>query len=252
MAKQKDKNSRDSSNKKNTTTTYTLKPKDVRFLEMLAIIIEANRKAKVRPDSVNAISEMVFGERTLISKIKNAKRGISKTMMQKFANYFNINPNAFFQDTLTMDYNPQNISGQVSVKGKAIAVSGDQATITQIKGNSNTVDNVGNTIHKGNIYKINKIGRLIQKAENIINTTSTGKNKELWDGIVATIKQETQLLETTIVKQHEDIKKMEKLYHAQLQAEIEKRKKAERERDEAREEERKILKKYLKLIEQKD
>ena len=56
-------------------------------------------------------------------------------------------------------------------------------------------------------------------------------------------------MENLILRKYEDIKKMADIYEEQILAEKEKRTAAEQERDEAREGERNIMKKYLKLVE---
>lgn len=227
---------------------YELSANDLRFLKAVDIVIEKNKRANIKPDSDNSISRTVFGDRNIVGKIRAAQRGISMLQLEKFAIYFHLDFNCFFRDTESVEYDPQDVSGQVVVKGKGIASTGKNAIITQVKGDHNG-DVIGKI--KGNVYKGSKIGQVIQKAEKIINNKFDDESKGLCEDILDSIRTESENLESTIIQKNEDIKKMADLYEAQIRAESQKREKAERERDEAREGERKILKKYLNLVEKK-
>lgn len=227
---------------------YELSATDLRFLKTVDVVIEKNRKANIKPDSDNSISSTVFGDRNIIGKVRASQRGISMLQLEKFAIYFHLDFNCFFRDTATIEYDPQDVSGQVVAKGRGIASTGKNAIITQVKGDHNG-DVIGKI--KGNVYKGSKIGQVIQKAEKIINNKFDDESKELCEDILSSIRTESENLELTIIQKNEDIKKMADLYETQIRAEAQKRKKAEQERDEAREGERKILKKYLSLVEKK-
>lgn len=230
------------------TKPYELSPIDLRFLKAVDIIIEKNRKEKLKLDSDSAISQAVYGLRTVIGKVRSAQRGISMPQLQSFAIYFNLDFNCFFRDTTTIEYDPQDAgSGKVVATSKGIANTGKGAIVTQVEGDHNG-DIIGEI--KGDVYKGSKIDQVIQKAEKIVNNHfDDSKQKEQCNEILETIQSEANSMENLILRKYEDIKKMADIYEAQILAEREKRTAAEQERDEAREEERKILKKYLKLVE---
>lgn len=233
---------------KRKTKPYELSPIDLRFLKAVDIILEKNRKEKLKLDSDSAISQSVYGLRTVIGKVRSAQRGISMPQLQSFAIYFNLDFNCFFRDTANIEYDPQDIgSGKVVATSKGIVNTGKGAIVTQIKG-----DHKGDIIGKikGDVYKGSKINQVIQKAGKIVNNHfEDSKRKQEFTEILQRIQGEAGNMEKLILRKYEDIKKIIYVYEDQIFTERQKRTNAERERDEAREEERKILKKYLKLVE---
>lgn len=221
---------------------YELSAIDLRFLKVVDTVIEKNRNANMKLNSDNSISKTVFGDRNIISKVRASQRGISMSQLEKFAIYFNLDFNCFFRDTDNIQYNTEDIGGHVLAKDKGIASTGKNAIITQVEGDHNG-DIIGKM--KGNVYKGSKIGQVIQKAEKIINNNlDDEETKQKCEEIMDSIEKEAKGLESTVIQQNEDIKKMAEIFEAQLR-------KVEEERDEAREGERKIMKKYLSLVEKK-
>ncbi|MDH5381965.1 MAG: hypothetical protein OEW75_14000 [Cyclobacteriaceae bacterium] len=227
---------------------YELSAIDLRFLKAMDIVIEKHRKGNIKPDSDNSISKTVFGDRNIVGKVRASQRGVSMAHLEKFAIYFGLDFNCFFRDTETIEYDPQDMGGKVAARSKGIASTGENAIITQVEGDHNG-DVFGKV--KGDVYKGSKIGQIIQKAEKIINNKMDNDSKEMLENILNSIRDESGNLESIIIQKNEEIKKMQKLFTEQLGAEKEKRADVERDRDEAREEERKIMKKYLALLEKK-
>lgn len=245
MAKQESGKTASQSGKKG---RYEFSATDLRFLKAVDIVTEKNKRAGIKPDSDNSISKTVFGDRNIIGKIKASQRGVSMSHLEKFAIYFNLDFNCFFRDTEAIEYDPQDIGGTTAARSKGIASTGENATITQVEGDHNG-DVFGKI--KGDVYKGSKIGQIIQKAEKIINNKMDNDTKEMFDSILNSIRDESGNLESIIIQKNEEIKKMQKLFGEELRLERQKRENVEGERDEAREEERKIMKKYLKLLEKK-
>lgn len=245
MAKPK---SRKTAGQTRRTKPYELSPIDLRFLKAVDIIIEKNRREKLKLDSDSAISQAVYGLRTVIGKVRSAQRGISMLQLQSFAIYFSLDFNCFFRDTANIEYDPQDAdSGKVVATSKGIANTGEGVIVTQVEKDHNG-DIIGKI--KGDVYKGSNIGQVIQKAGKIVNNHfEDPKYKQQCSDILETIQSEANSMENLIIRKYEDIKKVIDIYEVQIFAEREKRMAAERERDEAREEERKILKKYLKLVE---
>ena len=159
MAKNISKNRADKSDIK---STYKLSGVDLKFLEAVDYVIEKNKTANVKPDTDNAISKTVFGNRSIIGKVRASHRGITLAQLHIFATYFHLDFNYFFRDTQAIEYHAQ-IAG--SNPGKGIMA-----------------DNVGNiigdqmrgTINMGDVHK-DRVAGTGQKAENTVEDPFDGR-----------------------------------------------------------------------------
>ncbi len=129
---------------------------DLKFLKAADHIIQRDKKAKRKPNSDSAISNTLFGSRTVIGKIRAHQRGITIPQLQKFAIHYDLDLNYFFRNTESMFYNPQ-----AAGKNQNMGIAGERVDIVNEMNNS--------TLHRGNVYHGNEIENVDKMMQNALN-----------------------------------------------------------------------------------
>lgn len=195
---------------------------NLKFIEVVDYIIGKNKPAKVKPYTDNALSQALFGDRTIIGKVRTYGRSITIAQLREFGVHFKLDFNFFFRNADSMFYKPQAAHRSQTVTGKQ-AITGKNIDIINEMNHS--------TLHKGDV-NYGGVGKIIEKVDKVTeNTLNNPQSMEL------------QTLEATS-QQNEDIKEIVEYYEAQLSE-------TQKQLDKAREEKYDISKKYINLLEQK-
>lgn len=231
--------------------------RDMKFIQAVDQILEANRKEGIEPSTDNALGKLIYpSNRSIVTAVRTALKHIPDVALSNLAHRFDIDMNFFYRDQAPFKYKPQKgksprITNTASDKG--IVIAGDNAPNTHIEGDNNG-EIIG--ILNGNVYKGNKIGEIIQRADKIINNKFEPDQREMCEEILGSVKQEAESMENLILQKSEDIKKIANLYEAQLRTEKQRNEglqeelqNMKEELSSAKENERELLKKYTNLLE---
>lgn len=82
----------------------TKDPRSIRFLRVVDQLITDHKAAGIKPRSYNAIALLLGKDRNAIFRISSGDRKVSQTQMEKLAEEFNINHNAFYRDDCPVYY----------------------------------------------------------------------------------------------------------------------------------------------------
>jgi len=189
--------------------TYTASGIDLKFLKAVDYIITKNKATKTKPYTDNAISIVIFGNRSIIGKIRVGQRSITIMQLQKFAIQYGFDFNYFFRNTESMLYNPQTaVKNQNNITGDNVEV------IQEIK---------GSTIYKDKVYHGGT--EIIENVDKMMHTNLSQSMKLQAAGAI-----------------DQDIKKMVHSYQEELRIVTE-------QRDQAKAKQLEISEKYINLLE---
>lgn len=176
---------------------YELTEADIKFLKAVNVIVQKNTAFGIEPKSVNSLSKMLFGDRSIIAKIKSSQRGVSKNQLKIFAGFYNLEPDWFNSRGFNFTYDPKDYTSYSPVEKKK-----------KNKAKGNTVINVngkgasGGTVYSGDI--LGDITQHIHSAEKIINQ------------VPPDLKAQVNQVFQSIHEKAEEIKKISDGYESQV------------------------------------
>jgi len=209
--------------------SYTLKSKDIKFLNAVDYIIAQHKRLGLKPNTENAISKLVFAKRSVIAKIRASQRGVSQSQIEKLALYYNLNFNYFYRSTVLLEYEPNS------------AERNEQQSEQGSEGRNNHLS------FKGDNYGVVDNGQINVYLEKIrqIGESSIEPLPKSYHALLQNIRLEFQGLNQKLVEKANKLKKVEELLKEQILN-------LQQELNEARRSENQTLKKYLDSASQKN
>ena len=178
---------------------YTLKEKDYRTLAAIDHIILQHKKMGWGPTTDTRISSEVFGENSVITKVRNAQRGFSHNKIIQLANFFNLDLNYFFREGVPLKYIPQ-----LGYINSSVLEGVNACRSFHFSGG----ENYGN-IYNGQIYIY------LEKAKQMVENSAPRVPKS-YKTILDTIQREGQELEKQLFEKTLELKEIEQKHSSAI------------------------------------